>query len=207
VCLVFVSAQAQTRPSVDFDHLIPIAGVIEADYEALLEKRFFSNSNDVLRITVITSSASGEKGLSIYPNPNDSQTTMVACAKAEQNLGSAAESKRTRSQVRTIKIHRVTAPLPTAIATKLVDSVKGALRRVAPPAKTERVILDASYIEVSVIDRKGSVFAKGVLDPIASGRRVDALRRLVELLEVYCEATPERRPKLLLKLADVAGDV
>jgi hypothetical protein len=201
-----VSSQQQSAHSNDFDHLIPVDGIIEPAYEALLAKRLFVGSTDILRIITIPPSASGETGIAIQNRTDGSGNIFVSWTQAKKNLWSAAVDKN-RNIVRNpaIDTNRLEVSVPKSVATAIVESIKRVLQRVRPPTKTERVILDGTMIEISISDQKGQT-TRGLLDENAHGKNITALRRVVQLLEAYCHAKPAARSELLKELESVSEE-
>ena len=201
-----VSAERRPGRSNDFDHLIPVDGIIDPAYERLLVKRLFAGSNDLLRIIAITPSARGEAGIAIQDRMDGSGNMFVTWAQAKKNMWSAAvDTNRNIVRNPAIGISRLEAPLPRAAALAVVESMKRALQRTGPPTKTENVILDGTFFEISVSAQEKGAPRRGLLNDNAYGKDVTALRRLVLLLETYCRARPEQRTELLKKLQVTAG--
>lgn len=200
-----ISAEHRTSSSNDFDHLIPVDGIMDPSYEQLLVKRLFVGSNDLLRIIAITPSARGEAGIAIQDRMDGSGNMFVTWAQAKKNLWSAAvDTNRKIVRNPAIGISRLEAPLPRSAALAVIESMKRALQRTGPPAKTEDVILDGTFFEISVSAQEKGAPRRGLLNDNAYGKDITALRRLVLLLETYCRARPEQRPELVKKLQVVA---
>lgn len=201
-----VSAERRTGNSNDFDHLIPVNGIVDPAYERLLGKKLFGNSKDMLRIIAMTPSASGESGMAIREGVDGSENMLLTWAQAETNLWSAAvDTHRKIVRNPAIDITRLQVSLPTGVATAIIEKMKRALQRTGPPAKTERVILDGTLYEISVSPPQMRGPTRALLNDIAHGPAITELRRLIQLLEAYCVAKPPQRPETLRKLQTAAG--
>lgn len=192
----------------DFDHLIPVGDILDPAYERLLSERLFMGSEAVLRITAITPSARGEVGIAIQDRTKGLGDMLVTWAQAEKNLWSAAVDTH-RKIVRSpgINVIRLEAPLPRSAGTAVVDGMKRALQRTAPPPETENVTVDGTFFEIALSVKKQGATQRGLLNDNARGKHVAAMRRLIQLLEAYCRAKPAQRNELLSQIDLVAKDI
>lgn len=213
LCMCFVplfasssTAEQRSSNSNDFDHLIPVDDIIEPAYEGLLVKRLFVGSTAMLRIIAITPSARGEAGIAIEDRLDGSGNMFVTWAQAKKNLWSASVN-RNNTIVRnpSIGISRLEASLPRSTALAVVESMKRALQRTKPPAKTENVVLDGTFFEIYVSAQEKGATRRGLLNDNAHGKDITALRRVVRLLELYCHAKPAERSELIKELEALAS--
>jgi hypothetical protein len=201
-------AEQPSGNSNDFDHLIPVEGILEPAYERLLGKRLFRGSRDMIRIIAMPSSASGESGIAIQDRNDRSEDVFVTWTKAKKNLWSAAvdnNNKIVRDPA--IRTTRLEASLPRSAAIAIIEAMKRALQRTRPPTKTERVILDGTLFEISVSAPEKGGTTRGLLNDNAYGKNITALRRMIQLLEAYCHAKPAQRSELVRELETVAKGI
>ena len=203
-----VSAEQRTGSSNDFDHLIPVNDIVDPAYERLLVKKLFGNSRDIVRIIAMTSSASGESAMAIREGMDGSGNMLLTWAQAKRNLWSAAvDTDRKIVRDPAIDIARWQVPVPTAVATAIIERMKRSLQRTGPPAKTERVILDGTLYEISMSPKEMRGPTRALLNDTAHGPEITALRRLIQLLEAYCGAKPAERPEILRRLQTAVGKI
>lgn len=183
-------------------------GIIDPAYERLLVKRLFLGAPDLLRIVAITPSARGESGIAIQERIDGSGNMLLTWAQAKSNLWSAAvDTNRHIVRNPAIGINRLEVRLPRSAALAVIEGMKRALQRTGPPAKTENVIVDGTFFEISVsVQEKGGP-TRGLLNDNAYGKDITPLRRLIQVLEAYCHAKPAQRPELLKKLQSAAADI
>jgi hypothetical protein len=210
VSLFIASASAERRigNSDGFDHLIPVDGIMDPAYEQLLVKRLFLGAPDLLRIIAITPSARGESGIAIRDAIDGSGNIFVTWTQAKRNLWSATvDTNRKIARSPAIGVNRLEARLPKLTALGVIESMKRVLQRTGPPGKTENVILDGTFFEITVSAQAKGGPTRGLLNDNAYGKDVTALRKLIQLLEVYCHAKHSRHPELLKKLQTTAAGI
>jgi hypothetical protein len=202
-CLA-ASAMARERASSEYnDHLVPFDGIVEPSYQTLLSQKLFLTPGNFVRIVILPSAASkGEVAIAIYSDSKmAADSVTVTCTKAKRNLWYAASdengglSKNTSS----IEIERSDAVFPKAVAATIVRGATRMLDQCKPLDKTNDTFVDATDIEV-LIESSPNKRVRGLLTPHARGRSGSALRALTEILERYCEATPENKKQLLRKI-------
>ena len=209
-CLCFIATFAnapvlanERAKSDDSDHLVPIDGLLEPAYQALLSKKLFVTPGNFTRIAILPSAASkGEVAIALYSKPTtkSEENVFITCTKAEKNLWYAASNENgVLSKDTSVEIARFDAPFPKSVAMTIVKGVRRMLAQRQPPTKTNKVIVDGTDIEVS-IDDGTSRPVQGLLTPYARGNNGSALRRLADMLEIYCENRTVNRERLIKKI-------
>ncbi len=185
-----------------YDHLVPIDGLLEPAYQTLLSQKLFVTPANFTRIAILPSAASkGEVAVAIYSDPSKAEeNAFITCTRAEKNLWYAASDENgVLSRDIPFQIARFDAPFPKAVATAVSKGVRRMLSQSQPEPQTNKVLVDGTDIEFS-IDDPASGPVRGLLTPYARGNNGTALRRLTEMLEAYCEATPVNRKRLVKKI-------
>lgn len=189
------------RPRTDDDHLIPIGGRIELAYERLLNQRLFVTPANYARILNLASPASvGEFAISIYSKRKNADEVWITTTRAERNLWYAEFGKDPDFPKKpAVKVARCDALFPQSIAVAVSEAIERMLRQSRPFSKSGRIIVDATDVEYSVENQEGKRI-RALLTPDSHGKRSDALRRLTQLLEEYCEGSPAGQAALEKKI-------
>jgi hypothetical protein len=207
VCFIAVSSLASAE-----DHLVP--PYKDSDwglrgYALFLQKHLFLTPATYGRVLVHPSPASiGEYSLSIYPT-REPGLVHVSLVRASRNVWSYLTDKKDGVtvppvhepwEVAPLRFHRSDATLPMSAGAALRAAFAAMLHgtRGRYPGYSGGVYVDGYDIEFSLTE--GSATLRGVITPNVTGKNVSELRKLVDLLESYCQAQSGRR-------ASLAGDI
>jgi len=182
------------------DHLIPVNFDFELEYRALLAQKLFASSADYGRAVIMPSAASeGESCVAVYLRGNTSGTneTRIAYSKADRNIWYAqSESNPNRSHEGPINVQHVDLPFPQSAALEIAKVWRQMLCRTRPSVTTgkERVIVDVTTVELSLINKEGEAWYGSL--PQSRGSSTNALYELARLLIAYCNSEPSKRPSV-----------
>jgi hypothetical protein len=194
------------------DHLVPPYedrdwGV--RGYASTLKKHLFLTPATYGRILVLPSAGSiGEYSLSIYPNPQGA-VVRVTLVRASKNVWSdlsakvashAAPAVHEPWEVAPLRFHRSDATLSMSAGAALRAAFAAMLQhtRGRYPGYSGGVIVDGTDIEFSLAER--GMTMRGVITPNVSGTNVSELRKLVDLLERYCQGQSARQASLAAEI-------
>ncbi len=190
------------------DHLVPPyedrdSGV--RGYASFLERHLFLTPATYGRVLVQLSPASfGEYSLSVYPNPQ-AGVVRVTLVRASRNVWSYLSDKKHGHavpavhepwEVAPLRFHRSDATLSMSAGAALRAAFAAMLQdtRGRYPGYSGGVIVDGYDIEFSLAER--GMMMRGVITANVSGKNVSELRKLVDLLERYCQAQSARQASL-----------
>ena len=183
------------------DHLEPPDERFEPMYRKLLSRRLFVTPANYLRVVDLpTPSSVGECTIAIYSKRDKPNEVYITCTKAATNLYAAALSD--DPNVLTdppMKIARSDAKFPKPVANAIGDGIRRILAETRPRTKGGSIILHGTEIEFSIEDRPGRSI-RGLLTPYAKGKNGTVLRRLTELLKLYCKSKSTTRPEVARKI-------
>lgn len=180
------------------DHLVPILFESELAYRTVLVQKLFVSTSEYGRAVVIPSSNEGERSIALY-SVKQGETeleTHVTYTKADRNIWYA----QSRNDKTPINIHQVEAPISRTTALAVSRAWKQMLCRTQPRAatNTEKVLVDATAIEFSLVDDNGeALYGKAADQP---GENTKALYQIATQLMGYCEASPSKRESIAKKI-------
>ena len=185
------------------DHLAPIPLNRDPTYRKLLTEKLNVTSFTSGRIT-IKPSFEGESSISIYcdaatPNAKCYVTRVVA----DQNLWQETNGGNMPERAAFVKVHRVDTEISREVASALEQAFLTMLSETrAHSSRDERALpIDATSVEFALQRRSGHDLAAQV-NPFLprQGKRVKKLIDLAQQLEAYCDAAPDKRPSLLVRI-------
>ena len=189
------------------DHLIPVSFDSELEYRALLIQKLFLSTAEYGRAVIMPSAASeGESSVGVYSSGGAQPEVRVAYAKAERNIWYAqSESNPNRSHEPPVKVSHIETSIPGSTAVAIRRAWKQMLCQTRPSVRTgnERVVVDATDVEFSLVDREGeALYGRS---PQERGKNTEDLYQLVKLLVSYCEAEPSKRFTMAQKIENDAN--
>jgi hypothetical protein len=191
------------------DHLVPPYEDRDwglRGYASFVQKHLFLTPATYGRILVHPSPASiGEYSLSIYPS-REPGLVHVTLVRASRNVWSYLSDKRHGVavppihepwEVAPLRFHRsdATLPMSAGAALRAVFAIMLHDTRGRYPGYSGGVIVDGYDIEFSLSGRDMTM--RGVITANVSGKNVSELRKLVDLLESYCQAQSARQASLV----------
>lgn len=204
---IFLQACAHSgRASASDDHLVQ--PYFDRDwgapgYASLLQKKLFLTAADYGRVIVRPSPASiGEYAISVY-SADSEKDAHITLTRAGRNLWYQRSYQREKTvsddpyaSSAPIKVTRIDATLPVSTALAIRAAWAEMLRGTAGkwPGRGDRIVLDGTDIEFALIE--GGKKMTGVIAAGATGKNTLQLRKLSELLERYCTASPSQRSSI-----------
>jgi hypothetical protein len=183
------------------DHLEPPDERFEPMYRKLLSRRLFVTPANYARVVNLPSASSiGESTVAIYSKPDRPDEVFITCTSAASNLYAAALSDDPNILTDPpVRINRCDAKFPKQMASVISEAIGRLLVETRARKKGDAIILHGTEIEFSIENRSGRSI-RGLLTPYAKGKNGTILRRLAELLRLYCESKATFRSDLARKI-------
>lgn len=182
------------------DHLMPVDGILDPAYYALLTRKLFLTPANFGRILDLPSGGS-EIVFAIHSKQlGSSEQVFITCTRPDQELWFAGSDEQFRfTKDPFVHVTRVDVLFPKSAAVAVSEGIKRVLAQRRPPTKGNIVTVDGRAIEFSMEDQK-RVGTRGILPPFARGKNGAALRRVTDLLRKYCEAKPAHQADLAKRI-------
>ncbi len=203
---VSVCGSEARNPSIaESDFLIPVDGIIQSDYYALLRRKLFVTPSEFLRVVDLSAGAN-EAVVAIYTvrarGQEGVRITYTSPGKLLWDVGADSQNHFVKDP--RVSIKRIDAPFPRPLALAVSAALRHLLQERRPPLKTEQVIVDGPLIEFSLPE--GDQTIRGLLSPYMSDKKGKSLLSLTDLLQRYCLARADR-PKIAEAIAHEAAKI
>jgi hypothetical protein len=190
------------------DHLVPLEesyGLV-LKYEQLSRETLLVTSGEIARFISLPGSASVESSVSVYQMrgkkdslPGDYWVTVT------QSSGSLWEATQSGSKPEALRVERLDAPLPAAVAQSVHDTWVRMLMRVKPAPRSEGVMVDSTQDIFSTSQTNGSII-EGQTSSEPGPKTKELLDIAFSLFE-YCDASAVRRVELTRKIEQTTSNL
>lgn len=187
------------------DHLVfASTNSLDLRYERLVTQKLCKKASDLGR-AIVQPPFEGEFALSIYLNGGNADLAVVELVQAEKNIWYAASRLDHDLRVNpNVPVKRLNATMKRRVAFAVAEAIGHAIARTRAPVRSERVVVDGTRILFFAPANAKTKVRSVELDPAADGELSQALRRLVSLLEKYCDSPDTARQRISMKIEEQA---